>query len=109
MFFEKILAKEKNSFRLKHKEDLDFVITTSLIILLTITGVFMSHYKKNSFMSGIKEFHPIVISAIPSNMAVNVAHTKKIDNIFIENMNPSVFIFATPNKVKTNNNRIVIE
>ena len=95
MFFEKILAKEKNSFRLKHKEDLDFVITTSLITLLTITGIFMSHYNKNTFMNGIKEIHPIVISTIPSNMAINAVSTKKIDNIFIENMNPSVFTSAT--------------
>ena len=86
MIFVKNLAKENVSFRLKHKENLDFIIITSLITLLTMMGIFMSHYNKNTFMGGIKQFHPIVISTFPSNMAVNVDVSKKFNTIFIVKM-----------------------
>ena len=99
MFFVKILAKEKFSSSLKRKENLDFLITTTVIILLTIMGIFMSHYNQNKFMSGIKEIQPKVISTAPSNMAVNLGFTNKVETIFKVNTNTSIFIFATSKKL----------
>ena len=76
MIYVKTLAKEKISTRLKQKDNLEFLFTTFLITLLTITGIFLSHHNKAMFNGRCNDFYPIVISTtIPSNLAVHVVDT----------------------------------
>ena len=49
MLSENILAQERISSRLKKRENLDFVITTTFVAFLLIVGIFMSHNNKHKF------------------------------------------------------------
>ena len=88
MIYVKTLAKEKISTRLKQKDNLEFLFTTFLITLLTITGIFMSHHNKAMFNGRCNDFYPIVISTtIPSNLAVHVVdNSLKLKTILVESI-----------------------
>ena len=88
MIYVKTLAKEKISTRLKQKDNLEFLFTTFLITLLTITGIFMSHHNKAMFNERCNDIYPIVISnTIPSNLAVHVVdNSLKLKTILVESI-----------------------
>ena len=88
MIYVKTLAKEKISTRLKQKDNLEFLFTTFLITLLTITGIFLSHHNKAMFNGRCNDFYPIVISTtIPSNLAVHVVdNSLKLKTILVESI-----------------------
>ena len=101
MITKKILAKEEITKLFKQKWSLELLITTLLVSLLLITGVFVN-YRKDNFNRRIEIFSPLVFSSDPSYLGANVASSKKSDAIFGENMNTLVLIFATTNKIKQN-------
>lgn len=98
---EKISAKENLSNRLKQEGYLEYVITTSLITLLTIFGVFMSHYSGNNFINETKGASTAMISINPEVKTIKIISTEKIDAKLYENKDISSVISATPNKTKT--------
>ena len=106
MITKKILAKEEITKLFKQKWSLELLITTLLVSLLLITGVFVN-YRKDNFNRRIEILSPLVFSSDPSYLGANLPPSKKSDTIFIENMNPPVLIFATPYKTKTINNQLI--
>ena len=96
MITKKFFAKEEITELFKQKWSLELLITTLLVTLLLITGVFVN-YKKDNFNRRIEIFSPLVYSTDTSHLAANVASSKRSDAIFSENMNPPVSISAEKN------------
>ena len=94
MISKKILAKEEIAELFKYKWSLELLITTLLVSLLLITGVFVN-YRKDKFNRRIEIFSPLVFSTDTSHLAANVATSNKSDAVFIENMNSSASTSVT--------------
>ena len=101
MITKKILLKEEIAELFKHKWSLELILTTLLVSLLLITGVFVN-YRKDKFNRRIEIFSPLVFSTDTSHLAANVGSSKRCDAIFNENMSPLVYTFATPCNLKNN-------
>lgn len=55
MIYQKDLASKEKTSHLKQKRDVDFFITTFIISLLMLSGVFLSHYNSDKFLDEIKD------------------------------------------------------
>ena len=60
MINKKDLSKKKILFLLNQKGNLEVLITTLAISLLTIAGIFTSHYNSDKFTGRIKVFETVV-------------------------------------------------
>ncbi len=56
---------------LKQESNLDFLITTFFISLLTILGFFVSYKNKDKFIDEMKYFNTVIISTNPADNAVS--------------------------------------
>lgn len=55
MINQKDLPSKEKTSHLKQKSDLDFFITTFIISLLMLSGVFLSHHNSDKFLDEIKD------------------------------------------------------
>ena len=86
---KKITIKEKLSL-LKHENNSDFLITTFIISLLTIIGVFMSHYNSDKFIGRIKVYETVATPTSSSGKITGKGSNKILFVIFNENtLHPS--------------------
>lgn len=104
MLHQKKLLKKKKTSILNQKEELEFLFTTILISLLTIMGIFMSHYNNDKLISENRGIITSVISTDSIYKGEDIVSTKKIDATFKENMSPDTYInetlFKTENSLK---------
>ena len=89
MLNERNLSIEKEPSILKQKRSFECLITISLITLLTLSGIFMSHYNNERFIGGNKGFNTLVTSTDPTDKALSEFSNIIITATFNEDMDPA--------------------
>lgn len=104
MLNKKKSIKEKILLLLKQKGYLEFLITTFAILLLTILGIFTSHYNSDKFIGRIKVYETVVtpvnttdkvvgeVSIKVTTVTFNEVHTLPLRCCMIESCDISVTI-----------------
>ena len=82
MLNKKDIQKEKILLLLKQKGNLEFLITTFFISLLTILGVFMSHYNCDKFIGRVKVYETVVTPVNPTDKVIGEVSNKAITITF---------------------------
>jgi len=95
MLHKKRLLKKKETSILKQRESLEFLITTFLISLLTILGVFMSHHNKDKLFSENRGISTSVISNDSIYKKQGIVSINNIDATFEDKMVPDSDINET--------------
>lgn len=91
MLNQKEYAKKEKTSQLKQKGDVEFFITIFIISLLTLLGIFTSHYNNDKFYSKNK-------GTIPTETITDIVNTSFV---FIPEFN-SISRFVIPINSQTN-------
>ncbi len=71
MLYKLFLEKKKKDALEKRKNNLAFMLTTSIAILLGVFGIFITHYKSDNFIEG---------NSVANNTVSSTKHTNKVES-----------------------------
>lgn len=78
----------KKTVKLKKRGELELRITTTVVLLLMIVGIYMSHHNKEKFIN-LNSIYTFVSSTEPTDKATSIVADKLITVVFNEEMNPA--------------------